>query len=55
MKLSDIPGAGFIYNEGPRHHVFPLYGRTHVCSMECWCNPKPLEDEPSVILHEPDN
>lgn len=21
-------------------HCMPLYGREHVCSVECWCDPK---------------
>lgn len=25
--------------------------REHECSLDCWCKPTPLEDEPLVIVH----
>lgn len=40
----DDPEAGFL-------HVAPYFGRKHVSLTTCWCQPEPLEDEPSVWVH----
>lgn len=32
-------------------HVFPLFGREHVMSIDCWCRPAPLPDNLFVYLH----
>jgi hypothetical protein len=33
-------------------HVYPLNDlREHQMSIDCWCKPTPLEDEPNVIVH----
>ena len=32
-------------------HVYPLFGRAHVCSEDCWCEPQPDPVEPSVLVH----
>jgi hypothetical protein len=33
-------------------HVFPQFGREHVCvGLTCWCQPERTYGEPRVILH----
>lgn len=33
-------------------HVLPVGDlREHTCSVQCWCQPTPDEDEPLVIVH----
>jgi hypothetical protein len=32
-------------------HVFPVYGREHVMSRDCWCYPERDLDEPALIIH----
>lgn len=34
-------------------HCMPVFPgeRTHEESVDCWCDPAPLSDEPSVIVH----
>lgn len=40
----DDPEAAFI-------HVVPQFGRKHDALSTCWCSPTPLEEEPSVWVH----
>ena len=38
--------------DGVPCHVVPLYDlREHLVHRDCWCKPRPLEDEPSVWVH----
>jgi hypothetical protein len=32
-------------------HVFPVYGREHVFSVECWCCPVPDTECPDMLVH----
>lgn len=32
-------------------HVMPQFGRAHNPLHTCWCRPAPLEEEPSVWVH----
>lgn len=35
-------------------HVIPHRDkREHVSSERCWCNPRPMDDEPNVLVHVP--
>jgi hypothetical protein len=29
-------------------HVYPLFGRAHECSLECWCQP---DEDAGVVIH----
>jgi hypothetical protein len=38
----------------PITHVYPLFGRAHVLDLEegeCWCQPTPDPECPSVLIH----
>lgn len=35
-------------------HVYPLFGREHIASAECWCEPEPDAEEPQVLIHHPE-
>lgn len=48
QDLAALPPDGVI-------HVYPLFGREHEATVNCWCQPKPLPDEPRVFLHHADN
>lgn len=45
---SDNPGEVVV---GDGVHVFPLFGRAHVLTMDCWCHPQRDTEEPSVVIH----
>ncbi len=38
-------------DEQERVHVYPLFGREHEVSTDCWCHPLPDEEMPNVIVH----
>jgi hypothetical protein len=46
--LADLDGAFFWLKEG-LIHVYPLHGREHVISGECWCCPR--EEYEGVLVH----
>ena len=35
--------------------VIPLFGREHIHSTECWCNPHWDTKAPKLLIHECDN
>ena len=41
-----------VEHEGGEAHVKPINDlRPHISSIDCWCNPTPIEHCPSVINH----
>lgn len=36
-------------------HVYPLFGREHEMSIDCWCHPTQDDEEPTLILHNVEN
>lgn len=36
-------------------HVYPLFGREHVMSIECWCHPEIDEECDNVVVHNVEN
>ena len=55
MNVNDLPPEAFITNREGLIHVHPLFGRRHVIAVDCWCQPKALDDDPHVIVHEQDH
>jgi hypothetical protein len=39
----------------PLTHVYPLFGREHQMSPDCWCHPEPDEEQPNMLVHNVDN
>jgi hypothetical protein len=46
--LADLQGAYFHRTE-EAIHVYPLFGREHVISRDCWCCPQ--EEHEGVLVH----
>jgi len=36
-------------------HVYPLFGREHEMSVECWCHPDQHPEEPTLYVHHVEN
>lgn len=34
-------------------HVYPLFGREHEMSVNCWCHPEADHASPTVFVHNP--
>ena len=34
-----------------RIHVHPLFGRKHKMRPNCWCEPQPDRDYPTIFIH----
>ena len=32
-------------------HLYPLFGREHVMTTDCWCHPERDPTQPEVVIH----
>lgn len=39
------------YVEGRDIHVYPLFGKQHEMTRECWCIPDQDEEHDNVLIH----
>lgn len=54
--MLDDPSLDGAALEGDNIHVYPFFGREHVLEgVSCWCRPTRDDEEPTVVIHNPDH